>query len=94
MPDQDPECPQAAARLSAMNSISCIYGNILKHRINKYWTDGADQSGFRADRSCLDSIICRLRQVIEKRIAHNLESHIVFLDLQCLLDMVFRRHMA
>ena len=45
------------------------------------------QSGFREGRSCIDNILT-LRQVTDKRLAHNLETHLVYVDLQKAYDSV------
>lgn len=73
--------------LSVINSLSRLYGKIIKNKIEKEMTDVEEQNGFRAGRSCMDSIFS-LKQVIEKRLAHNLSTHIVFIDLTKAYDSV------
>jgi hypothetical protein len=46
-----------------------------------------EQSGFRAGRSCTDNIFS-LKNLTEKRTARNLETHLVFVDLQKAYDSV------
>ena len=65
---------------------------ILKERIEKEWNVIEEQSGFRAGRSCTDNIFC-LRNLIEKRHARNLETHLIFVDLQKAYDSVPRQIM-
>ena len=49
--------------------------------------DVEEQNGFRAGRSCADSLFT-LKQVVEKRIARNMETHVVFIDLTKAYDSV------
>lgn len=72
--------------ISAINSIDSIYGKVIKNRIEGSITDLEEQNGFRARRSCMD--IFTLRQVIEKRIARNLETYLVFVYLTKAYDSV------
>jgi hypothetical protein len=73
--------------LSVTNSICRVYGKIIKSRIEDCWEDAEDQSGFRTGRSCIDNVFC-LKQTIEKRLEHNMETHMVFIDLQKAYDSV------
>lgn len=73
--------------ISVTNSVSRIYGKIIKMRLENAIKDVEEQNGFRAGRSCIDGIFC-LRQIIDKRLAHNLETHMVFIDLTKAYDNV------
>jgi len=46
-----------------------------------------EQSGFRAGRSCIDNILCKI-QMIEKKKATNRELHLLFIDLTKVYDSV------
>ena len=73
--------------LSVTNSLSRLYGKIIKTRIEQQITEEEEQNGFRAGRSCSDNLFC-LKQLLEKRIVRNLETHIVFVDLMKAYDSV------
>jgi len=73
--------------ISVTSSIGRLYGRILKKRIEAKIEEIEEQSGFRAGRSCTDNIFT-LQQIIEKRKARNLATHLVFIDLEKAYDMV------
>lgn len=73
--------------LSVTNSLSRLYGKIIKNRIENEIEDVEEQSGFRTGRSCTDNTFV-LRQLLEKRMARNLETHLVFIDLRKAYDSV------
>lgn len=73
--------------ITVLNTISRIYGKILKKRIEESFKDQEEQNGFRAGRSCIDGIFS-LRQLMEKRAEHNLETHLVFIDIKKAYDNV------
>ena len=73
--------------ISVTNSIARIYGKIIKERIEKEFHDVDEQSGFRAGRSCVDSIYT-LKQAIQKRLAYSMETHLVFIDLTKAYDSI------
>lgn len=60
---------------------------ILKRRIEREYEDIEEQSGFHAGRSCIDSIFV-LEQLIEKRKARNLPTHLIFVDHEKAYDTV------
>lgn len=78
--------------ISVTSSVGRLYGRLLKARIEREWTDIEEQSGFRAGRSCTDNVFC-LRNLIEKRHARNLETHLIFVDLQKAYDSVPRQNL-
>ncbi|XP_030750155.1 uncharacterized protein LOC115877946 [Sitophilus oryzae] len=61
-----------------------LYGSILKERV---FEEIEEQGGLRAGRSCTDNIFV-LQQIIEKRRARNLDTHLVFIDLEKAYDTV------
>ncbi|KAF2885733.1 hypothetical protein ILUMI_20437 [Ignelater luminosus] len=64
-----------------------LYGRIIKERIEGQATDDEKQNGFRAERSCADNLFC-LKQLLEKRTAKNLETHMIFIDLKKVYDSI------
>lgn len=88
----DKKCCESYRGISVTSSIGRLYGRIIKSRIEKEWSDLEEQSGFRAGRSCTDNIFC-LRNLIEKRYAKNMETHLVFIDLRKAYDTVPRTKM-
>ena len=83
----DRKKPSNYRGLSVTNSLSRLYGRIIKNRLEKEAESVEEQSGFCAGRSCIDNI-STLRQLLEKRMARNLETHLVFVDLQKAYDSV------
>ena len=75
--------------ITILNTLSRVYGKVLKTRIETSYEDQEEQNGFRAGRSCIDGIFS-LRQLIDKRLARNLETHLVFIDLEKAYDSVLR----
>lgn len=73
--------------ISVTSSLGRLYGRLLKQRIEKEMVNIEEQSGFRAGRSCVDNTFS-LRQLIEKRLERNLETHIIFIDLEKAYDSV------
>lgn len=73
--------------ITVLSSIGRVYGKILKFRLERDLIDVEEQSGFRAGRSCIDNIFS-IKQVTDKRLAHNLETHLVFVDLRKAYDTV------
>lgn len=73
--------------ISVTSSIGRLYGRILKKRIEAEYQEIEEQNGFRAGRSCMDNIFT-LQQIIEKRVARNLSTHIVFIDLEKAYDNI------
>ena len=73
--------------LSVINSLCRVYGKILKYKIEQEAVDAEEQNGFRAGRSCTDGVFC-IRQVITKRLAHNQDTHLVFIDLAKAYDSI------
>ncbi|XP_060517219.1 uncharacterized protein LOC132696423 [Cylas formicarius] len=69
--------------------MSTLYGRILRDLIEENYKEKEEegQCGFRAGRSCTDNVFT-LKQVIEKRSARNLETHLTFVDLQKAYDPV------
>ena len=59
--------PYSYRGISVTNSVSRVYGKILKNQIEQEMKDVEEQNGFRVGRSCVDSIFI-LKQVAEKRI--------------------------
>jgi hypothetical protein len=64
-----------------------LYGRLLKDRTEGNIKQAEEQSGFRAGSSCTDNIFS-LKNLTEKRTARNLETHLVFVDLQKAYDSV------
>lgn len=73
--------------ITVTSSVGRLYGRILKQRIEKIIEIGEEQCGFVAGRSCTDNIFT-LSQVIQKRVARDRETHIVFVDLEKAYDTV------
>lgn len=73
--------------LSVVNSISRVYGRLIRDKIEKEMRDIEEQNGFRAGRSCIDSLFT-LKQVVEKRLDRGLQTHVVFVDLTKAYDSV------
>ena len=64
------------------STFSIIYGHILAKLVKSEYKnmEMEEQSGFRAERSCIDNIFCIL-QMIEKKKATNRELHLLLIDL-------------
>ncbi|XP_030759056.1 uncharacterized protein LOC115884573 [Sitophilus oryzae] len=74
--------------ISVTSAMSRLYGRIIRDLIEEdYREKEEEQNGFRAGRSCTDNVFC-LKQVIEKRSARNLDTHITFVDLWKAYDTV------
>jgi len=73
--------------ISVTATVGRLYGRILKTRIENEVEFGEEQSGFTAGRSCTDNIFT-LRQVLNKRKTRNLETHLIFIDLEKAYDTV------
>lgn len=73
--------------ISVTSSISRLYGRILRDLIEKEFIEEEDQCGFRTGRSCTDNVFV-MKQIIEKRAAVNLETHILFIDLTKAYDNI------
>ncbi|XP_030754536.1 uncharacterized protein LOC115881259 [Sitophilus oryzae] len=73
--------------ISLTSSMGRLYGRILKERVEESFEEIEEQGGFRAGRSCTDNIFV-LQQIIEKRRARNLDTHLVFIDLEKAYDTV------
>ena len=73
--------------ISVTSSMGRLYGKILKTRLENTIVDIEEQSGFRSGRSCLDNTFT-LKQVLEKRIARNMDTHLIFIDLEKAYDSV------
>ncbi|XP_060525271.1 uncharacterized protein LOC132701406 [Cylas formicarius] len=69
--------------------MSRLYGKMLRDLIEEDYKEKEEeeQCGFRAGRSCTDNVFT-LKQIIEKRSARNLETHLTFVDLQKPCDTV------
>lgn len=73
--------------ITVLATVGRLYGRIIRKRLEKNLTIGEEQSGFTAGRSCTDNIFS-LKQIIEKRKLVNLETHLIFIDLEKAFDMV------
>ena len=74
--------------ISVTSTISRIYGRIIRDMVeDDYEAQDEEQSGFRAGRSCTDNVFC-LKQMIEKRLARNRATHLMFVDLQKAYDNI------
>lgn len=73
--------------ISVTSAVGRLYGKILKNRIETEFSDIEEQSGFRAGRSCTDNIFV-LQQLLEKRKDRNLDTHLLFVDLEKAYDTV------
>jgi hypothetical protein len=73
--------------ISITSMVGRLYGRLLKDRIGGKIVQLEEQSGFRAGHSCTDNIFS-LKKLTEKRNARNLETHLVFVDLQKAYDSV------
>jgi hypothetical protein len=68
--------------ISVTSTFSRIYGRILAKlvELEHKTMEMEEQAGFRAGRSCIESIFC-ITQMIEKTKATNRELHLLFIDL-------------
>lgn len=85
--------PENYRGISLLNTAYKIYARVLGNRL-KTIADAImleEQSGFRKGRSCTDNIFS-VKQLIEKRREHNLETHLLFVDYTKAFDRV-RRNM-
>lgn len=73
--------------ISVTSSMSRLYGRILRDLIEKEYVEEEEQSGFRSGRSCNDNVFT-MKQIIEKRSAVNLETHMLFIDLTKAYDNI------
>lgn len=73
------ECANYRA-ITVLSSIGRVYAKILKPRIEEKIKEDEDQAGFRAGRSCADNTFT-LRQLVDKRLACGLQTHLVFIDI-------------
>jgi Reverse transcriptase (RNA-dependent DNA polymerase) len=73
--------------ISVTSTLGRLYGKILKERIENELTEIEEQSGFRAGRSCTDNVFT-LSQITERRTARNLNTHLIFVDLEKAYDTV------
>jgi len=75
--------------ISVTRTFSRIFGRILAKLVELEYknVEVAEQSGFRAGRSCIDNIFC-ITQMIEKNKATNRELHTLFIDLTEAYDSV------
>lgn len=73
--------------ISVTSAMGRLYGRVLKNRIEKNTIEIEEQNGFRAGRSCMDNTFV-LQQILEKRKARNLATHLVFIDLEKAYDTV------
>lgn len=73
--------------ITVLATIGRLYGRIIRKRIEKEIDIGEEQSGFTAGRSCIDNMFT-LKQLIEKRKLVNLETHLIFIDLEKAFDTV------
>lgn len=73
--------------ITVVNAMGRLYGRILKKRIEGNIQEIEEQSGFRTGRSCMDNVFV-LQQIMEKRKAHNLTTHLIFIDLEKAYDTV------
>jgi len=71
--------------ISVTSVMSRLYGKILRDLREE--ENEVEQSGFRTERSCTVNIFC-MKQVIEKRIATNQETHLLFVDLTKAYDSI------
>ncbi|HYS62000.1 MAG TPA: reverse transcriptase family protein [Gemmatimonadales bacterium] len=77
--------------ISLLNTCYKIYAKILAKRLAEY-AEGKlseSQNGFRKGRSCTDASYT-VKLLMEKRVEHNLETHICFIDLEKAYDRVNR----
>jgi hypothetical protein len=77
--------------ISLLDTIYKIYAKILNEGLKTIADNllSEERMGFRKGRSCIDAIFT-LKQVIEKRIEYNNETHVVFVDLEKAFDNVNR----
>lgn len=76
--------------ISVLPSIMRLFSRVIKDKMNKFVNFKEEQSGFRANRSCLDNIHC-IRLLIEKNKAKNIDTHMTFIDLEKAYDSVPRK---
>ena len=73
--------------ISVTDTMSRLYGRILRELIEKEITDEEERSGFRGGQSCTVNVFI-MKQIIEKRSAVNLKTHILFIDLKKAYDNI------
>jgi len=73
--------------ISITSSTGKLYERVLNYRIEREAVEIEEQNGFRSGRSCVDNIFT-LKQLIEKKLARNLEIHMTFIDLRKAFDSV------
>lgn len=75
--------------IAVTNTMSRVYGKIIKTRIEKEYQDmeAEEQAGFRVGRSTIDHLFT-ITQVIEKKTAYDQELHLLFVDLKKAYDSV------
>lgn len=73
--------------ISVLATVGKLYGRVIKKRIEQQITIGEEQSGFTAGRSCTDNTYS-LKQILEKRKLKNLDTHLIFIDLEKAFDTV------
>ncbi|XP_024891525.1 uncharacterized protein LOC112467233 [Temnothorax curvispinosus] len=80
--------------LSVNSTLSRLFGKIIKALLEDKIgsTVSEEQSGFTAGRSCVDNLFV-VQQLLKKRIAKDLETHITFIDLKKAYDSVPRNRL-
>ena len=73
--------------ITVLATMGRLYGRVIRKRLEKEITIGEEQSGFTAGRSCTDNMFS-LKQIVEKRKLKNLETHLIFIDLEKAFDAV------
>lgn len=75
--------------IAVTNTLSRIYGRIIKTRMEKEYQDmeAEEQAGFRVGRSTIDHLFT-ITQVIEKKTAYDQELHLLFVDLKKAYDSI------
>jgi hypothetical protein len=78
-------------RISLLSTVSKIYVQILKMKVNTTAEGFLNESlnGFRRGRSCTDAIFS-LQQILEKRREFNLPTYLLFLDYKKTYDSINR----
>ena len=73
--------------ISVLASVGRLYGRIMKKRIENEMEEEEEQSSFRSGRSCIDNIFS-LKLLMEKKLAHGREMHMLFVDLKKAYDSI------
>lgn len=75
--------------ITLLRSVGSIYDEVMKCRIEREFLTNDEQSDDKVDRSGTENTFT-IWHVSDKRLAQNLETHIVFIDLCKIYESIFR----